>query len=168
MKKGFTLVELMIVVSILGILAVIVLPEFQGHAAESKESAAKSSLHAVRAQIELYKLHHNGLAPGYMMGTMKPAASGSISLESQFVGTTKLDGTPTASRVPSDPYLYGPYMSELPVNPFNDMTTIRYATDGATEFTPDDTSGWIYERTTGTFKLNKTGTDASGTAYIDF
>ncbi|MHC5089176.1 MAG: type IV pilin protein, partial [Planctomycetota bacterium] len=60
-KNGFTLVELMIVVTILGILAAIVIPEFQGHASQSRESAVKSSLHTVRCQIELYKMQHDGL-----------------------------------------------------------------------------------------------------------
>ena len=115
MKKGFTLVELIIVVTILGILAAIVLPEFQGHAAQSKESAAKSSLHTVRAQIELYKMQHNGLKPGYMGSVQVPNVT---YLYNQFIGTSTINGIPSSSRTPNGTYPYGPYLMEMPTNPF--------------------------------------------------
>ena len=67
-KEGFTLVELMIVVAILGILGALVLPVYQGHASETKVSAAKTNLHAMRTQIELYKTQHNGSLPGSAYG----------------------------------------------------------------------------------------------------
>ncbi len=46
-NKGFSLVELMVVVAIIGILAAIAVPNFQRFTAKSKQSEAKSSLSAV-------------------------------------------------------------------------------------------------------------------------
>ena len=64
-NDGFTLVELMIVVAILGVLAAIVLPEFAGHIQQAKESAAKDNLRILREAIERYAADHNGVPPGY-------------------------------------------------------------------------------------------------------
>jgi type II secretion system protein G len=62
-RKGFTLVEILIVVVILGILAAIVIPQFTNASTEAKESNLKSNLQSVRAQLELYKLRNNDLPP---------------------------------------------------------------------------------------------------------
>jgi prepilin-type N-terminal cleavage/methylation domain-containing protein len=166
-KNGFTLVELMIVVTILGILAAIVIPEFQGHAAESRESAVKSSLHTVRCQIELYKMQHNNLNPGYFNATFQTSAG---MLADQFTGTSQLTGMAQASKTPSDPYLYGPYLMQLPVNPFNNLNTITIVPDGTTDFSSvaNDTSGWLYNKATATFKVNYSGPDSNGVAYLDY
>ena len=98
MKRGFTLIELMIVVSILGILAAIVLPHFQSHQQQARQAAAKDTLRSARGQIQLYKLEHNGLAPGFRGTTPIDAA---VTLVNQFVGTTRLDGMASPSRTPS-------------------------------------------------------------------
>lgn len=74
-KKGFTLVEILIVVVILGILAAIVIPQFSDASTEAKESAAKSDLSALRSQLELYKIR---TGPGYPASLAALQAAGYI------------------------------------------------------------------------------------------
>src|SRR5690554_4918226 len=57
-KSGFTLVEILIVVIILGILAAIVIPQFTNASQDARESSVTSQLQTLRSQVELYKLQH--------------------------------------------------------------------------------------------------------------
>ena len=54
-RKGFTLVELLIVIVILGILAAIVIARFAGATKESKESNLKGNLRTIRSSLETFK-----------------------------------------------------------------------------------------------------------------
>ena len=55
-QRGFTLIEILIVVVILGILAAIVIPQFTNASQDAQVSAVKSQLQTVRSQIELYRV----------------------------------------------------------------------------------------------------------------
>jgi general secretion pathway protein G len=165
-RTGFTLVELMIVVAILGILGAIVLPTYQGHASEAKISSAKSNLHALRAQIELYKLQHDGAQPGYANGS--PASEGLLEL--QFVGISTLQGLALPMKTQMGNYVYGPYLLKIPENPFNNDPKIAYVAEATAFSTAADgtSSGWLYKKETGELRLNYPGTDSEGTAYVDY
>ena len=165
-KKAFTLVELILVVTILGILGALVLPTFQGHIAQAKETAAKDNLKIIRTQIEIYKMDHQGVPPGYINGSEAPTAL----LALQFTATTSVMGEVSPSTIPDGVYVNGPYLKKLPENPYNKISTIVYVAQ-ATAFADavDGTSsGWLYKKETAEFKINWPGNDSKGTAYIDY
>ena len=58
-KKGFTLIELMIVVAIIGILAAIAIPNFLKYQAKSKQSEAKTNLKGIFTSETAYFSEHN-------------------------------------------------------------------------------------------------------------
>jgi prepilin-type N-terminal cleavage/methylation domain-containing protein len=62
-KKGFTLIELMIVVAIIGILAAIAIPKFADLINKSKEGATKGALSTVRSAIQVYYGDNEGWFP---------------------------------------------------------------------------------------------------------
>lgn len=166
-KTAFTLIEVILVVTILGILAALVLPTFSDHASGARESAAKSDLMTIRSQIELYKLQHNGVQPGYVDGVSAPNPT---TVQLQLVGTSQVGGLPSPSTIPAGTYLYGPYLKKIPKNPFNNLSTVAYVADGTAFSTAANgtSSGWLYKKETGEFVLNWTGTDKQGVAYYNY
>jgi general secretion pathway protein G len=97
-RRGFTLVEILIVVIILGILAAIVMPQFSNASQDSKADALRAQLRTVRSAIEVYQMQHIDQLPD-LVGSWTPL----LTQTNARGGTT---GTP----------LFGPYMTSAPVN----------------------------------------------------
>ena len=123
-KSGFTLVEILVVVVILGILAAIVIPQFTEASTEAKFSSLRTDLNTLRSQIELYKSQHNNTPPSF------------ANFMAQMTGLTDITGA-----VGTD---YGPYMKKIVTNQFNNLNTLdNTGTIG------DNVGGWEYDETTG-------------------
>jgi general secretion pathway protein G len=133
-KHGFTLVEILVVVVILGILAAVVIPLFSPAATEAKTSRVASDLQVMRAQIGLYKIQHNDQLPGTTAG---------ITFEQAMTEKTDEAGTLNPAGI------RGPYTPRIPVNPFNELDTIEI--DGALG---GGSHGWYYNSTTGAFNAD--------------
>ncbi|MFA5422573.1 MAG: prepilin-type N-terminal cleavage/methylation domain-containing protein [Phycisphaerae bacterium] len=131
-KKGFTLVEILIVVVILGILAAIVIPQFTGASTEAKLSSLVSDLQSIRSQVELYKLQHNEGVPSWTL----VADPGTGEMVNGLTGATLINGTHVATGTDDS---YGPYLMKMPTNQFNNLDTI--VADGTIG---DATIGWVY------------------------
>lgn len=122
-SAGFTLVEILIVVVILGILAAIVVPKFTEASATAKGSAVQSQLRTIRVQLDLYKLHHNDEYPTL------------AEMFTNLTSNTEADGT--AGDGSADDL--GPYLQATPANPFTGGATVA----------ADNSGDWEYDESTG-------------------
>ncbi|MHC4324034.1 MAG: prepilin-type N-terminal cleavage/methylation domain-containing protein [Planctomycetota bacterium] len=143
-KSGFTLVEILIVVVILGILAAIVIPQFTEASTEAKTSALVTDLQAMRSQIELYKVQHNDNLPGVPNGTHL----GTADFVASMTGYTTIFGVVTTQ---TDPNGYGPYLQKIPMNQFVDSDYIECAPVAGVDpaVVTDGTQGWYFCEDTG-------------------
>jgi general secretion pathway protein G len=138
-KKGFTLVEILIVVVILGILAAIVIPQFSEASSEARNSSVQSNLQMVRSQVELFKIQHNDNLPGFGTASFFEA----LTEKTDIYGA--MDGTDD----------YGPYMQSFPVNALNQLggveaeIVINAVADAAP--TAGTTDGWEWNSADGKF-----------------
>ena len=69
-RRGFTLVELVIVIAILGILALYALPKYQGVIKEARSSEAKAQLGSVRSALGIYYAKNHGVFPATLNGSI--------------------------------------------------------------------------------------------------
>ncbi|QDT94922.1 prepilin-type N-terminal cleavage/methylation domain-containing protein [Gimesia aquarii] len=159
-RAGFTLVEVLIVVVILGILAATVLPQFTSASTDAKESSFLQDLQTLRGQIQLYKYQHAGKYPADG-STDTDDFRNALLLSSDKDGTTGAVGTK-----PFGPYLIG----NIPPNPFTGGSGIMIVSDVAGT-TPDESAkdgteivGWIYNPATGEIKGNNSGKTSDGRA----
>jgi prepilin-type N-terminal cleavage/methylation domain-containing protein len=166
MKRAFSLVELLIVVAILGIIAAIVLPEFQAQTTQAKEAAAKDNLRILRNAIEIYAAQHSGTPPGYPNGNTAGLPI-MIAFIMQLLRVTNAGHQMANPGTPG--YPYGPYLSDFPKNPFNGLKNVMMiANDAQLPAEATGNSGWIYKPATKTVRLNWPGTDQQGVRYYDY
>ena len=139
-KSGFTLVEILIVVVILGILAAIVIPQFTDASTEAKTSSLCSDLQTVRSQIELYKIQHNDDLPGTYSGVTFEEAMTQKSVQSGALSATGA---------------FGPYLQKIPSNSFiSGDDTNDVSVGNATTGPVSGGDGWYFNTDTGAFNAN--------------
>ena len=144
-RKGFTLVELVIVIAILGILAAYAVPKYQGLVEEARSAEARAQLGTVRSALGIYYAKNHGVYPNTIDGTI--FADGAVpTVEVTTSGGTVVSSNAVATSPTSDGKITA-----------SDVTT--------------DVGGWIYEvktdHTQCDVRLNSKGVDpASGTTPL--
>lgn len=162
-NKGFTLVEILIVVIILGILAAIVIPQFTEASNDARESALQSDLQTARSQLELYKVQHLEKYPNEITAV----GSDSAKFILQMISRTNSAGTVMPAAGASADYPYGPYLQKFPENSFVAGSATGTVTFGTAQPAPGDgTSGWYINTNTGKFSANSD--KAKFAAHINF
>ena len=146
-RNGFTLVEILIVVVILGILAAIVIPQFTEASNEARLSSLVSDLQTTRSQIELFKIQHTDELPGNAESTTASDA---------LISYTDADGTVSGTQEPGVGR-FGPYLQKIPTNPFatargNEIEEVIVERTLGT-----DEPGWWFNTVTGAFGANTAG-----------
>ncbi|MDI2593347.1 type II secretion system major pseudopilin GspG [Pseudomonas sp. N3-W] len=107
-QRGFTLIEIMVVVVIIGILGAIVVPQFMSRPDQAKVTAARTDIQAIATALEMYRLdNHN----------YPSTQQGLEALSKRPVGT------PTAKNWSPQGYL-----KKLPVDPWG--TPYQYLSPG--------------------------------------
>jgi general secretion pathway protein G len=133
-RSGFTLVEILIVVIILGILAAIVIPQFTGASQDARKSNLASQVQTLKSQIELYRLQHNETLPALLTDWTQMTEYSDIN--GANLGTVAdLGASPQVN--------LGPYYQEPPTNPLTQVNKV------AAEGSPAGNVGWTFNATTG-------------------
>jgi general secretion pathway protein G len=95
-QRGFTLIELMVVLVIMGVLAALIVPNIIGRTDEARVTAAKTDIATIMQALKLYKLD-NGMYP------------------TQQQGLQALVVKPTTPPIPAN---WKPYLEKLPTDPW--------------------------------------------------
>jgi prepilin-type N-terminal cleavage/methylation domain-containing protein len=136
-RKGFTLVELVVVVMILGILAAVAAPKLLGTSGTATDNGVRQTLAVVRDAIERYAAENGGDFPG------------------------EADGLEATFKANLAPYLRGTF----PTCPVGDNKDAEVAMSNTTTsplgVDASATKGWRYSYKTGDFIVNSANNDNS-------
>ncbi len=150
-RRGFSLVELIIVVVIIGIIGAIAIPRLSRGSQAAADNALRGNLAVLRRAIELYAAEHDNTFPN---------ADGIVD---QLTKYSALDGTTAEAK--GTPHIFGPYIKEIPTLPVGAAKGSR-----GIAAAPGPNVGWIYDEATGAIRANTTALekDDNNVAYSDY
>jgi general secretion pathway protein G len=130
--RGFTLIEILIVVVILGIMAAIVIPAFTTYGRTAREASLVATVRTVRSQIQAYRLQHGDDLPD-----LEAASAAGNHFQPLVEQTTY--GTPPTNR--------GPYLTTVPTNAMTNGSVVKNVVTMNANGLPDPVPGadFIYD-----------------------
>ncbi len=143
-NKGFTLIEIVIVIMLLGIIAIVAIPQFIDMRTEARDEATKASLAALRSSVAIVVgaiavKENPNLSPRYYPSYTE--YSGNQLLAANPANHAKLAGTAIMDKA-----------SGFPINPWTQTNTIKDCDSkakGTLLGAPNADDGWCYNQTTG-------------------
>ncbi len=151
-RRAFTLVELVIVVTIIGIISAIAVPRMSTTNAHASANAVQATLSNVRTAIDLYYAEHNRF-PG-----KNPGAAGALE-GAQFTRqlTMYSDANGNTNQARTTTFKFGPYLrAPFPENPANNLATVHVKQNKNDANPADGSVGWIAIFSTGDFGVSAT------------
>jgi general secretion pathway protein G len=118
-NKGFTLLELLVVMIILGLLAALVAPKFFSHVGKSKTKAAKTQIELLGTALDTMRLD---------VGRYPTTEEGLNALR-EDPGITRWGGPYLTKSVPKDPW-QRPYIYSYPGENGSEYDIVSYGSDG--------------------------------------
>lgn len=142
MQKGFTLIELMIVVAIIGILAAIAIPQYQNYVARSQVSRVMSETAALKTAVEAC-INDGRLTVGAEAGDCDPGATGSNLLATATGTSAMVSGTPQTGQ--GTPSITNPLTAttEITATFGNNAAAVLQAPPSTLTWTRDANGGWV-------------------------
>jgi len=119
-EEGFSLIELLIVMVILGLLAGLVGPKLFGHVDSSKQKTAKSQISLFESALDTYRLDN---------GKFPTSEQGLKALRERPEGEARWKGPYLPKEVPLDPWGH-PYLYRAP-GEHGDYDLIAYGADNS-------------------------------------
>lgn len=176
-RAGFTLIELMIVVAIIGIIATIAIPKFSEMMKRARESATKGNLGICRTAVAFYYGSNEGIYPYRLSGDPPAVPLYEISGGAADQNWGSANGSPDGiyARGWSEELCddVSPFIRDLPENstslsPSKSVRSGVWNEPDPGNLPSGDDNGWFYCFRGGKVVVNSNGVDIKGNPYTSW